>query len=80
MYLNILEYASVEEQSELMEMIDLTAKFEGELAKIRNEGFKQGFEQGKRIIIERLLKKNSLDEVSKLLDIEKSTLLNIIEK
>ena len=71
-----------------MVMIDLTAKFEGELAKIRNEGFKQGFkqgfeqgfEQGKRIIIERLLKKNSLDEVSKLLDIEKSTLLYIIEK
>ena len=76
MYLNILEYVSVEKQSELMEMIDLTAKFEGELAKIKNEGV----EQGKRSIIEKLLKKNSLDEVSKLLDIEKSTLLNIIEK
>ena len=52
MYLNILEYVSVEKQSELMEMIDLTAKFEGELAKIKNEGV----EQGKRSIIEKLLK------------------------
>ena len=67
-----------------MVMIDLTVKFEGELAKIKNEGFKQGFEQGveqgKRSIIEKLLKKNSIDDVSKLLDIEKSTLLRIIEK
>ncbi|WP_458453301.1 hypothetical protein [Methanobrevibacter sp.] len=76
MYLNILEYIEVEKQEELMEMIDLTGKFEGELAKIE----KKGMEKGKRSIIARLLENHSLEEVSKILDIEKATLISILQK
>lgn len=42
MYLNIKEYIEKENQDKLMEMIDLTAKLEGTIAQIKNEGIKEG--------------------------------------
>ncbi|WP_458453302.1 hypothetical protein [Methanobrevibacter sp.] len=63
-----------------MEMIDLTGKFEGELAKIEKKGMEKGILKGKRSIIARLLENHSLEEVSKILDIEKTTLISILQK
>ena len=92
MYLNIIEYIDEEKQEELMEMIGVSEKVEGELARIRNEGIKQGINQGitqginqginqgKKSIIDRLLVNNSLEEVSKLLDISTTEILAILQK
>ena len=72
MYLNIIEYIDEEKQEELMEMIGVSEKVEGELAKIKNEG--------KKNIIDKLLANNSLEEVSRLLDISTTEILAILQK
>jgi hypothetical protein len=71
MYLNILEYVDEEKQKELMEMIDLNGKFEGELARIEAKG--------ERNLILRLLEDHSLDEVSNLLKMGKNEISAILE-
>ena len=58
------------------------------IEKGREEGIEEGIEKGReegekdgeRKIIKKLLKKVTADEVSNLLDIEKTTLLNIVQK
>ena len=73
-------------------MIILAEKIKGIISGLkdigREEGIEEGIEKGreegekdgKRKIIKKLLKKLTADEVSNLLDIEKTTLLNIVQK
>ena len=63
-----------------MEMIGLTEKIEGIISDIENAARKEGEKKGRKDIINRLLKKYTEDEVSKLLDMEKATLINILQK
>ena len=83
MYLNIKEYIPEEKQEKLMEMIGLTEKIEGIISQIRNEGKEEweneGKKEGEKNIITKLLKKYSLDEVSQILEIEKTTLQDILK-
>ena len=91
MYLNILEYIDESKQEELMEMIGLTEKINGVISELKNaaraegekdgikKGRKDGIEKGRKDIIKILLKKYTEEEVSKLLDINKSTIINILQ-
>ena len=88
MYLNILEYIDEEKQEKLMEMIGLAEKIEGVIAQIRNEGERkgkiegriEGKREGEKNIIKKLLKKYSPEEVCTILNIEKTTLTNILKE
>ena len=88
MYLNIIEYIDEDKQDMLMEMIGLAEKIEGIISEIKDnarkdgekKGRKDGEKKGRKDIINRLLKKYTEDEVSKLLDMEKATLINILQK
>ncbi len=80
MYLNIIEYIDEEKQDELMEMIGLSEKIEGVISEIENNAREDGEKKGERKIIKKLLKTFTEDEVSKILDIEKTTLLTLIHK
>lgn len=98
MYLNILEYIDVEKQEELMEMIDMAAKTEGMIAKMKREerdkgieegkaeGIKEGIKEGKtkgviqgqKNIILELLKNNTLNEVSSMINKDESEIRKIV--
>ena len=80
MYLNIIEYIDEEKQDELMEMIGLSEKIEGVISEIENNAREDREKKGERKIIKKLLKTFTEDEVSKILDIEKTTLLTLIHK
>ncbi|MBQ8017673.1 MAG: hypothetical protein IJ258_06155 [Methanobrevibacter sp.] len=80
MYLNIIEYIDEEKQDELMDMIGLSEKIEGVISEIENNAREDGEKKGERKIIKKLLKTFTEDEVSKILDIEKTTLLTLIHK
>lgn len=80
MYLNLIEYIDEEKQDELMEMIGLSEKIDGVISEIENNAREDGEKKGERKIIKKLLKTFTEDEVSKILDIEKTTLLTLIHK
>ena len=83
MYLNILEYVNDDEQVELLEMIDMAEKVQGIIAQIKNEGINQGISQGisqgEGNIIRRLLEKYSVEEVSVILEMKVSEILEIVD-
>ncbi|MBQ8018326.1 MAG: hypothetical protein IJ258_09520 [Methanobrevibacter sp.] len=58
MYLNIVEYVELEKQNELLEMIDMSEKFEGIMAQIRKEEMRKG----KESIINLILENRSIEE------------------
>ena len=72
MYLNIVEYIAAEKQDKLLEKINMEATTEGVIAGLINQGIekgeKQGFKQGEKNIIEELLNKYSVEEISDMLD------------
>lgn len=72
MYLNIIEYIDEDKQEELLEMINMAEKIEGLEERIKN--------RGRRDIINRLLEKYSLEDVSKILEIDAKEILHIIKK
>ena len=82
MYLNILEYANLEKQEKLMEMIEMATRTEGVFAKMkreeRNIGKNNGITQGERNIILELLKKYSLTEVSSMIEKDESEIRKIV--
>ena len=82
MYLNILEYIEPDKIDNLMEMIEVTTRTEGVIAKMkreeRNIGKNNGITQGERNIILELLKKYSLTEVSSMIDKEESEIRKIV--
>ena len=94
MYLNIHEYIDLEKQEDLKEMINVSGKIEGEFAKWKKEqraeginqgikqgiaqGIAQGISQGEENIILELLSKFSIEEVSKMVNKEKSEIEKII--
>jgi hypothetical protein len=58
--------------------------YQGVIAQIRNEGFNagrdEGFNDGERSIILRLLENNTLTEVANILHMKTSEILDIINK
>ena len=72
MFLNIEEYVDEQKKEKLLEMINMAEAYQGVIAEIRNEG--------KKSIISRLLKKYSVEEVSEILEMKSSEILNIINK
>ena len=82
MYLNILEYVELDKQDELMEMIDMAARTEGVIAKMkreeRTEGRTEGLKQGEKNIILELLKDNTISEVSKMIHKNETEIQKII--
>ncbi len=76
MYLNIIEYIEPEKQKEYEEMIDVSAKLEGELAKIE----KKGIEKGEKNIIQKILKNYSNNDNPETLTIKKETLQKMLQK
>ena len=75
MYLNILEYIDPEKQETLMEMIGVEdIKQRGDFAKIR----KKERENGKKEIIDSLLKNYPLKTVSEMINIPISEIRNIV--
>ena len=88
MFLNIEEYVDEQKKEKLLEMINMAEAYQGVIAEIRNEarndglneGRNQGRDEGKKSIIIRLLKKYSVEEVSELLEMKSSEILNILNK
>ncbi len=80
MYLNILEYIDESKQEELMEMIGLTEKINGVISELKNAARAEGEKNGRKDIINRLLEKFTSDDVSEMLEIEKTALLNMLEE
>ena len=82
MYLNILEYIEPDKIDNLMEMIEVTTRTEGVIAKMkreeRNIGKNNGITQGERNIILELLKKYSLTEVSSMIEKDESEIRKIV--
>ena len=75
MYLNILEYIDPEKQETLMEMIGVEdIRQRGDFAKIR----KKERENGKKEIIDSLLKNYPLKTVSEMINIPISEIRNIV--
>ena len=84
MFLNIEEYVDEEKKEKLLEMINMAESYQGVISEIRNDGINegrnQGRDEGKKSIISRLLKKYSVEEVSEILEMKSSEILNIINK
>ena len=84
MYLNIVEYIDDGKQDELMEMIDMVETYDGLISQIRNEGRNEGWNdgiiEGKREVINDLLKSLPIDVVAVLLSKEKSEIEEILKK
>ena len=84
MFLNIEEYVDEEKKEKLLEMINMAEAYQGVISEIRNDGINegrnQGRDEGKKSIISRLLKKYSVEEVSEILEMKSSEILNIINK
>ena len=80
MYLNILEYVELDKQDELMEMIDMAARTEGVIAKMKREERTrtEGLKQGEKNIILELLKDNTISEVSKMIHKNETEIQKII--
>ena len=76
MYLNIVEYIDDEKQDELMEMIDMVESYNGLISQIRNEGRNNG----KKEVINDLLKNFPIDVVAVLLSKKKSEIEEILKK
>lgn len=74
MYLNILEYANLEKQEKLMEMIEMATRTEGVFAKMKREERTRA----ERNIILELLKKYSLTEVSSMINKDESEIRKIV--
>lgn len=66
MYLNILEYIELEKQEELKEMITMAARTEGIIARMKREERNEG----QRNIIKELLKTYTIEEISKMINID----------
>ena len=62
----------------------LAEKINGVISELKNaaraEGEKDGIKKGRKDIINRLLEKFTSDDVSEMLEIEKTALLNMLEK
>jgi predicted transposase YdaD len=84
MYLNIIEYIDDAKQDELMEMIDMVETYNGLISQIRNEGRNEGRNdgiiEGKREVINDLLKSLPIDVVAVLLSKKKSEIEEILKK
>ena len=61
-------------------MIILAEKIKGIISGLKDIGREEGKKDGERKIIKKLLKKLTADEVSNLLDIEKTTLLKMLSE
>ena len=61
-------------------MINMAEAYQGVISEIRNDGINQGRDEGKKSIISRLLKKYSVEEVSEILEMKSSEILNILNK
>ena len=61
-------------------MINMAEAYQGVISEIRNDGINQGRDEGKKSIISRLLKKYSVEEVSEILEMQSSEILNILNK
>ena len=80
MFLNIEEYVDEQKKEKLLEMINMAEAYQGVISEIRNEARNEGRNEEKKSIISRLLKKYSVEEVSELLEMKSSEILNIINK
>ena len=80
MYLNIKEYVGDEKEEEFLEMINMAEAYHGIISEIKKEGWNDGWNGGEKNIIIRLLKNHSLKEVSDLLEMESSEILDIINR
>ena len=58
----------------------MTEKIQGIISEMKDKGRKKGRNEERKSIIKKLLKKYSPEEVSKILDMDKTTLQNIIQK
>ena len=57
----------------------MAEKVQGIIAQIKNEGINQGISQGEGNIIRRLLEKYSVEEVSVILEMKVSEILEIVD-
>ena len=78
MFLNIEEYVDEEKKEKLLEMINMAEAYQGVISEIRNEGRKEGINEGRKCIITRLLKKLSVDEVAEILEMKPSEIEDML--
>ena len=76
MSLKIKDIASNKKQEELLEMINIIDAYEHVLSEFLDEGRIEG----KKNIINRLLKNHSLDETADLLEMDSSEIVDILNK
>ena len=58
----------------------MTEKIQGIISEMKDKARNEGRNEERKSIIKKLLKKYSPEEVSKILDMDKTTLQNIIQK
>ena len=60
-------------------MINVESKEEGVIASLINQGIEQGIGQGEKNIIIELLKKYSIDEISRMIDRKPTEIYHILD-